>query len=318
MSSNSSGDAPLSVAFLDVGQADCTVVVLPCPKPQSDVFAVLVDCPSDTGPAYDYMRRAGVTHVTDVLVTHSDQDHIAGTGELIDNCRAIGIGVGRLAYLHDTSAIAHQKRRRAILRHLLQTARRAGIRTVSPSTGQRWAPAADVIIEILHPDDEDLKQAQLDGSPNDASILVKMSYAGRHVLVTGDLGGKGWARVIQRGTNLSADFLRFPHHGAWYDPAAGEPSLPDVLAKIDPEVVVFSVGTTNGYGHPDLRSVQLLDSMPKVRFAHTQQTPRCFVDGKATPWPRQFSVNGSVEIVVKSTNYGLAILDKSGSRKMVP
>ena len=230
-----------------------------------------------------------------------------------------GRTLGCVAYSHDTFSIGTSKRRTVLLRALLQAARKGREKTQSPKSGLCFAPIPGVRIEVLHPDDEDLKAAQLSSDPNNASVLIRLSFAGRRVLLPGDLAAKGWECVIERSTDLKADFVRFPHHGAWYHPNAGQPSLPDVLRQIDPEVVVFSVGSDNIYGHPHPNSIALVCSMPRTWFAHTQPTPQS-VDHSGRPWPRQFSDRGTVEVVIDATGYRVFVLDSEGKRieKVLP
>ena len=67
----------LTIAFLDVGQGDSTVVLLPT-KDNAIISAVVVDCPGKTHATADYLHTAGVTHLPWVLLTHTDEDHLGG------------------------------------------------------------------------------------------------------------------------------------------------------------------------------------------------------------------------------------------------
>ena len=76
-----------------------------------------------------------------------------------------------------------------------------------------------------------------------------------------------------RGTDLSADVLKYPHHGAWHD---GNLSPNEALDLVNPSLVVISTNSYNQYDHPSEKTVQLLRQHITVeRFVCTQATKKC-------------------------------------------
>ncbi len=70
------GQEEVRVAFLDVGQGDSTVIVLP-----DQTTAIVVDCPSKK-VTIDYLEENGIVRLSHVFVSHSDSDHIGGMVDL--------------------------------------------------------------------------------------------------------------------------------------------------------------------------------------------------------------------------------------------
>ncbi len=285
------------IAFLDVGQGDSTVVILP------DSFsAVVVDCPKKP-VTINYLEQKRISNLH-VFLTHTDLDHMGGIADLVENFEQVDI----LAYNHDTCSVAKDSRdlskRQVILRHLAQLIERRGIETYSPHTGNKWI-FQGMEVEVLHPHDRDIKRTIPRGDTNNASIMLRLTFAQRRVLLTADIEGEGWQWVVERNMDLKADVLKFPHHGAWYNVVGQQPPLEKILEQIDPNLVILSVGTKNIYNHPKLNTFKLLRSHPKLRFVCTEATDQCYSALKAVP-KGTFSCAGTVEVVIKKD--GIAVI----------
>ena len=277
----------ITVAFLDVGQGDSTVIVLP-----DHSSAVIVDCFRDS-VTIDYLEQKKVSRLSRVFVTHTDLDHIGGIVGLLENFGA----VDGVSYNHDTPQIVEGKRK-VILRHLLQLARKHSWESSSPRLGQSWN-LQKVLIDVLHPDDLDLKQAQLNGDTNNASVMLRVTFAGHRVLLAADIQGQGWQRVVERNTDLRANVFKFPHHGAWYDASGQQPSLGKILQQVNPDLAIISVGTRNPHHHPHSNTLELLRSYPQLRFVCTEATARCHSSLKNLREKDPCSCAGTVEVIIE-------------------
>lgn len=278
----------ITVAFLDVGQGDSTVITLP------DLSsAIVVDCFRDS-VTVDYLEKNGINTLSYVFLTHTDSDHIGGAVGLLENFGQVD-GIG---YNHDTPKIV-EGNRRVILRGLLQLARRRGLEVCSPRSGQSWT-FQGVVVNVLHPDDLDAKEAELYGDTNNASIMLRVIFAGQRVLLAADVEGRGWQWVIERGTNLRANIFKFPHHGAWYDTSGQYPSLHEVLRRVNPSLVVISLGTHNPYNHPHPNTLELLRSYPQLRFVCTEATSKCHSPLKTVRKKEACPCAGTVEMVIRN------------------
>jgi competence protein ComEC len=278
----------ITVAFLDVGQGDATVITLP-----DFSSAIVVDCFRDS-VTVDYLESNGINTLSYVFLTHTDSDHIGGAVGLLENFGQVD-GIG---YNHDTPKIV-EGNRRVILRGLLQLARRRGLEVCSPRSGQSWT-FQGVVVNVLHPDDLDAKEAELHEDTNNASIILMVTFAGRRVLLAADVEGCGWQWVVERDTDLRANVFKFPHHGAWYDAKGQQPSLDEVLRRVNPSWVVISVGTHNPHKHPHHNTLELLRSYSQLRFICTEATSKCRGSLKAARNKEACPCAGTVEVVIRS------------------
>jgi competence protein ComEC len=84
-------------------------------------------------------------------------------------------------------------------------------------------------------------------SVNDASLVVRAAFGGRHILFAGDVEAQGEAELLGRaesGWSIDADILKVPHHGSRTSSSAA------LLASVHPCWAVASLGFDNRFGFP--------------------------------------------------------------------
>jgi competence protein ComEC len=79
---------------------------------------------------------------------------------------------------------------------------------------------------------------------NNASMVLRLDYAGKTFLFTGDLEAKGERDLIASGTNLRATVLKVPHHGSKTSSSEG------FIEAVHPEAAVISLGYHNRFHFP--------------------------------------------------------------------
>lgn len=187
----------LRCTFLAVGHGGCTVIETP------DGRVLLYDAGAITGP--DVTRRQiapflwsrGVGRIDEVFLSHADADHFNGLPALFER-----FAVGRVTCTPTFS----EKPTGQVSRTLEAFARqRVPVRTVS--AGQRLTAGA-VVLDVLHPPAEGPP-----GNENTRSMVLAVRYAGRSILLTGDLEGLGLQRVVRLHPG-PVDVLMAPHHGS--------------------------------------------------------------------------------------------------------
>ena len=87
---------------------------------------------------------------------------------------------------------------------------------------------------------------------NDNSLVLRLSFGKRSFLLTGDAEHDAEERLLQRGSELSADFLKVGHHGS------RSSSTPAFLDAVAPRVATLSTGVRNRFGHPHGVTLQAL------------------------------------------------------------
>ena len=220
----------LRVVFLDVGQGDATIAILP------DGRAMLVDAGGLPGAAFDVgdrvvapsLRALGVRRLGALVVTHGDPDHIGGAPAALRHFlpRAIweGVPVPPHARLRDLAALA--------------SGALASWRTVQ--AGDREI-AGGVTVTVLHPPPPDWERQRV---RNDDSVVLELRIGGVSIVLPGDVGQEGEALVIPRLAPGAVVILKAPHHGS------ATSSTPAFIQAAHPSAVVFSAGRGNRFGHP--------------------------------------------------------------------
>jgi competence protein ComEC len=82
--------------------------------------------------------------------------------------------------------------------------------------------------------------------PNNNSLILRATVAGRTVLLAGDAETEEQSDVVERlgAAALRADVLKVAHHGSALQ-------SPELLDAVDPAIALVSVGAGNDYGHPN-------------------------------------------------------------------
>jgi competence protein ComEC len=232
----------LRIVFLDVGQGDATLLVLP------DGRAFLVDAgglpaaplqdPTD-GPVFDIgarvvsraLRAFGVRALDTFALTHGDPDHIGGARSVIRGFRPRAIWEGVPVPPH------------APLQWLADTADRIGAEWRTVQAGDRLRLGA-VDLHVLHPPPPAWERQRV---RNDDSIVLAVRLASVSVILPGDIGRAGERHTLehlQRFEPSPITVLKAPHHGS------ATSSTREFLDRLQPAAVIFSSGRDNRFGHP--------------------------------------------------------------------
>ncbi|MEW4486954.1 DNA internalization-related competence protein ComEC/Rec2 [Thalassoglobus sp. JC818] len=191
----------LRVTVLDVGHGLAMVIELPSGE-------VLLYDAGNTGngsraenAVKDYLWCRNRHHIDAVLVSHADHDHFSGLFGVIDH-----FPVGKLLLSQSfldfdqrgTFELCEAASRRDVTIELLQANDRL-------KTSDHDPP---VSIELLHPTGDFESK-----SDNAQSLVLKLSYGDRSLLLTGDVEEEGLDRLLDL-PQEQCDVLMSPHHGA--------------------------------------------------------------------------------------------------------
>jgi len=209
----------------------------------------------------------GISRIDTVFLSHADHDHYDGLPDLLDR---IAIGQVRVppgfGGPSNPGAIA-----------LLDQLRARGIPVRPIAAPESWETGG-VHFTLLHPPAGWHPEA----SDNARSLVLDVAFAGRHLLLTGDLEQPGLTKLVgQAGPDPPPDVMLAPHHGGkaanpawlyeWAKPRAvvvsQKPLLPrsgDALAPIEER------------GTPLLRTWR--QGAIRLRFSALGTTARGFVE----------------------------------------
>lgn len=224
---NSEGDlsGDITVHFINVGQADCALIITP-------ESTALIDS-GEHGTAstvISYIRRYGVTRLDYVIGTHPHSDHM---GAMADILTEFEIGEFIMPEVAEDSVPTA-----SFYSSLLDVIEDKGIKAVYSETGRTISLCENAELRILGPLGDGYSDL------NDYSIVAKLVCGKVSFLFTGDMEQPAERELLENGAELSADILKVGHHGS------GSSSGKEFIAAVNPSFAVISVGKENSYGHP--------------------------------------------------------------------
>ena len=213
-------DNALNVHFIDVGQADATLLLC-------NGQSMLIDGGNveDSSLMASYLKKLGISHLDYVIGTHAHEDHIGGLAGALSVCTAGTV------YIPQTGgeSTAYQ--------NFMQKAEAAADEIVTPRPGDE-VTLGGATVRFLGPIQED------ENNVNSTSVCCKVIYGETSFLFTGDAESDAERGMVEAGYDLTATVLKAPHHGS-------ETSSSYVfLREVMPEYIVIEVGQDNSYGHP--------------------------------------------------------------------
>jgi len=221
----------LGIAFLDVGQGDATLIDF------STGEQMLIDCAVDArvlealGRHMSFFDRS----IDYLVITHPDLDHYGGC---VDVMRRFKIG---------TIVYTGAEKENSFFRSFMQEIERqieGGVEYIVLDRQVKWY-LGDTLVYFLYPDRSivgDSKEA------NNGSIIMKISYGEQDILLTGDAEQEREEYLIHRyGSLLDVEVLKGGHHGS------NTSSILELVSSTSPDMVIFSAGKENRFGHPSPR-----------------------------------------------------------------
>jgi beta-lactamase superfamily II metal-dependent hydrolase len=267
----------IAVYMLDVGQGDCTVVLLPGDRPRVVVF----DC-ADELVLRKLLDDWQVDVIEAFVLSHLDQDHVAGALQFLQASREV-----RHVYLSQDRDISEDhedaKRAKALLDYAVEQSRDSGARKrrwelhVNMRDHRPIAEGPGWALRLLAPFYADVLESARAGrwaESNRYSSILRIEAGGNAMHVGGDAPLLSWSALPVG--DLPAQVFRIPHHGGALDDG-GVPSGWDVARlyrEIGADTALISVGTNNTYGQPDKRWIGPVAG-GACRLLCTQLTARC-------------------------------------------
>jgi competence protein ComEC len=248
-------DGRLHFSFLDVGQGDAILLRTPGGR------TVLVDGGPDPlllrarlGQILPFWQRT----LDLVVVTHADQDHLAGLVPLLEQYRVEQVL---------QAPLVAQSQEAALWREAL---RRRGTPVRLATRGMQVALGPALRLEVLHPSAE----GAAGKDDNREGIVLSVVMGQARALLTADMDAEVEAELIATGVPLQASLLKVAHHGA------ATASTARFLSAVAPQLAVISVGK-NRFGHPHPATLQRLEEAGSRTLRTDQQgTIEIITDGR--------------------------------------
>ena len=224
------------ITFLDVGQGDASLL-------QSGGQTLLLDGGSTsqknvgTYVILPYIKQQGISCLEAVVLTHTDQDHINGVTEVLEEGKKGWLTVKNLMYPYWMEGTEQGKQ-------LKKLAEEAGASCRKIRAGDRLTIGKAEAV-VLYP-----KEQEKIAEPNAGSLALFWKWEGVRAMFTGDLPEEKERELLQ---NLPAcEILQVGHHGS------ATSTCREFLEQVQPSLAVISCAMKNRYGHPSPDTVERL------------------------------------------------------------
>ena len=224
------------ITFLDVGQGDASLL-------QSGGQTLLLDGGSTsqknvgTYVILPYIKQQGISCLEAVVLTHTDQDHINGVTEVLEEGKKGWLTVKNLMYPYWMEGTEQGKQ-------LKKLAEEAGASCRKIRAGDRLTIGKAEAV-VLYP-----KEQEKIAEPNAGSLVLFWKWEGVQAMFTGDLPEEKERELLQ---NLPAcEILQVGHHGS------ATSTCREFLEQVQPSLAVISCAMKNRYGHPSPDTVDRL------------------------------------------------------------
>ncbi|MBE3557421.1 MAG: DNA internalization-related competence protein ComEC/Rec2 [Firmicutes bacterium] len=232
----------LTVVFLDVGQGDAALLILP------GGAAWLIDGGGTVGASaafYDIgastvvpaLRALGVQRLAGIVATHNDADHIGGLPAVMRSFPVAMLVSGNQSA--DSQAY----------RELYEVAHAYHIPYRRVSAGDHWRPAPNTEVDVFTPFFPPMHGTAHDENNN--GVTFRLRFGAISFFFAADIAEEAEAKLVEEGVPQTT-VLKVAHHGS------ASSSSEAFLQRMAPQAAVISVGAHNRYGHPTQAALQRL------------------------------------------------------------
>lgn len=225
------------IRVLAVGDGTATVVALPDGRTMLYDAGTLGGFDAARTIIVPALRHDGVRRISHAHVSHPNLDHYSEV-----------LGVHASVPIRELSVNAQFEPLAdgGAAKQFLDGVEREAIPLRVLEPGEMMVAAAGVTFEALWPP---AAEAAPGLSANDASTVLRLTYAGVRVLMCGDIGEAGQRALLESGADLTADVLVLPHHGAVVASTA------EFVSAVGADVLIRSSGRGEERTSPALAAI---------------------------------------------------------------
>ena len=212
----------LEVQFVDVGQADCTLI-------RHQDHNILIDAGNnkDGKLLVKYFQDLGITKFDYVIGTHPHEDHIGGLDNIINNFE-----------------IEH------IIMPDVTTNTKTFTDVLEAIEKKKLTIEVPIIDEIFKVGDITFKTIYTGTNPEDLnadSVILRMDYKNNSYLFTADTTSEVELTLLEK--DIAVDIYKVAHHGSVYSNSY------EFLEKVTPEYAFIQLAKDNDYYYPHIKAI---------------------------------------------------------------
>ena len=223
------GEESLQLLAINVGKADC--LLLQCGE---SLYMIDTGTEESWGAVSSVLRQQGITHLTGVIVTHTDGDHAGGAWALASS--SVEVGAWYASAYYNKKEKKHPVIRAAALRQEEVHWLKAGDEL--PLDGGRLT----VLGPISHDEDKE-----------NNSVVLLAQAGGGSLRLAGDMEFPEENELLSAGAIPSCTVLKVGNHGE------ADATLPELIAAVKPRIAVISTNTAQEPDTPAKRVMKLLE-----------------------------------------------------------
>lgn len=231
----------LKVTFVDVGNADCSLIRLP----NGEVMLIDGGNVQDGEDICALLKNYGITKIDYLVGTHPHEDHVGGFIYIINH---MNIGQIYMPKIPDEYVPSTK-----MYNDLLTAISNKGYSIISPHTGDIIYSDEDKGLEVKFLNSSD---GITSDDLNAYSLVLKIKYWTVSYIFTGDALIENEQKIMQDfdATELRCQILKIAHHGST---SSNSEEWLDIL---NPAIVYIPCGANNEYGHPHDKILDILNS----------------------------------------------------------
>lgn len=195
----SSKSPPLRCTFVAVGHGTSVLIEMPDGRNLLYDAGKLGSPVGAARPISAVLWSRGITHLDAIVISHGDSDHFNAVPDLLER---YSVGV---IY---TSPMMFDRVGQPAVRELKRVLDRSGIPLRTLAASDRLQASPELSIEVLHP-----PPLGVIGSDNANSVVLLLEFAGRKLLLPGDLESPGLDDLLAE-LPIDCDLVMAPHHGS--------------------------------------------------------------------------------------------------------
>ncbi len=207
----------LELYFFNVGHGDSIAIKFP-----NNEWGI-IDCNRNINHkepnVLTFLKSKNVKHLNFLCITHKHEDHFKGVDVLVDYFKD---NIDTLILPNKTISGKYTRNRLIPLKKAIAT-------IIVPNKGKKLKCADicssfiidEVSVQILSPDDEISNECFskfLTNSEeevlNKESVVIYFEFAGKKILLTGDVTADVWDKILHSDAEIKADIIKISHHGS--------------------------------------------------------------------------------------------------------